>query len=387
MKKSSVAEDRSLAVDSEVLRPLRIALVHDYLNQNGGAEKVVEVFCRMFPAAPLYTSVYDPAVMEPFWRDVDIRTSFMQKLSPRLSIAKALLPLYPKAFESFDLSGYDLVLSSASTFAKGVRSQAGTCHVCYCYTPSRFAWMYQEYVERQELPPGARFVLPAVVGRLRKWDYAAGQRPDEMIGISRAVAERIRTFYGRVAKVIEPPVNVADYAPSDNVDEYFLIVARLAPYKRIDIAVEACTRLGVPLKVVGSGPAREALERLAGPSVTFLGRVGDEDVRTLLARCKALLWPGEEDFGLVPVEAQAAGRPVIAYAAGGALETVIDGQTGVLFSPQTVEVLIQAIQSFDGSRYDVGALRANAERFDLPRFVSRMTAELERAVIARRAQS
>jgi glycosyltransferase involved in cell wall biosynthesis len=351
-------------------------LVHDYLNQQGGAEKVAEVFCRMFPSAPLYTSVYDEHAMGDFWRGVDVRTSFMQKLGSRIGVAKALLPLYPAAFESFDLAGFDLVLSSSSTFAKGVITRPETCHVCYCYTPSRFAWMYHDYTGRQRLPFAARAVLPAVVGPLRVWDFAAAQRPDHIIGISHTVAKRIQKFYRREATVVEPPVNAADFAPSSEQGDFFLVVARLAAYKRIDIAVDACTRIEAPLLVVGDGPARAALQRRAGPSITFVGRAPDLEVRRLLSRCRAVLWPGEEDFGLVPVEAQASGRPVIAYNAGGAAETVIDGETGVLFSPQSDDGLIAAIRRFESLTFDSGLLRRNAARFDLPRFVERMAAEI-----------
>lgn len=373
-----------LATRSKTLGPLRVALVHDYLNQQGGAEKVVEVLCRIFPGAPVHTSVYDRRVMGPFWEGVDIRTSFMQKLSPRLGIGRALLPLYPLAFRSFDLSGYDLVLSSSSTFAKGVMTPAATCHVCYCYTPARYAWMYDEYTSRQRLPPGARAILPALVAPLRRWDFAAAQRPDHMIGISQTVARRIAKFYHRQASVVEPPVDVGSYHPSGEIEDFYLVVARLAGYKRIDIAVEACTRLGQPLTVVGDGPERAMLERVAGPTVTFRGRLPDAEVRDLLSRCRALLWPGEEDFGLVPVEAQAAGRPVIAFDGGGAAETVIHGKTGVLFFPQTADAMVSALQAFDPSGYAPAVLRQNALRFDLPCFVERLTRELEEAYNAHR---
>jgi len=341
----------------------------------------------MFPDAPVFTSVYDAQAMGSFWRGVDVRTSFMQKLTPRLGSAKALLPLYPVAFEGFDLAGFDLVLSSSSTFAKGVITRPETCHVCYCYTPTRFAWMYHEYTGRQSLPPGSRLVLPLVVAPLRTWDFVAAQRPDQMIGISRAVVARIRKYYRREAAVVEPPVDVAAFHPADSVDDYFLVVARLVAYKRIDLAVQACTSLGVRLRVVGDGPELAKLKREAGSTVEFLGRLEDEEVRGLMARCRALLWPGEEDFGLAPVEAQAAGRPVIAYGAGGALETVTDGETGILFRPQNVDALMDAIRNFDDARFDRRALRKNAERFDTRNFVGRMTAQLEAAVAAHRGQA
>jgi glycosyltransferase involved in cell wall biosynthesis len=372
--------DLDIAHRSPLLKDLRVAIVHDYLNQRGGAEKVVEVFCRMFPTAPVYTSVFDDGAMGEFWRNIDVRTTFMQRLTARAGVARALLPLYPAAFESFDLAGYDLILSSSSTFAKGVITRPETCHVCYCYTPARYAWMYHEYTGRQTLPPGARFLLPAMVAPLRVWDFAAAQRSDHMIAISHTVAARIQKFYRRSSPVVEPPVDLSQFQPSAVRNDNFLVVARLAAYKRIDIAVEACTRLRVPLIVVGDGPDRAALERLAGPTVRFIGAAPDAEVRRLLSECAALLWPGEEDFGLVPVEAQASGRPVIAYRGGGATETVIDGETGILFHPQTVDTLMNTLGAFDANRFDVDTLRSNAARFDLPRFVDRMVAELESAV-------
>jgi glycosyltransferase involved in cell wall biosynthesis len=362
------------------LQNLRVAIVHDYLNQRGGAEKVAEVFSRMFPAAPVYTSVYDADAMGDYWRGVEVRTSFMQALASRVDRAKALLPLYPLAFESFDLAGYDLVLSSSSTFAKGVITRPETCHVCYCYTPTRFAWMYQEYIGRQPFGLGVRVVLPAVVAPLRVWDFAAAQRPDHMIGISKTVSRRIEKFYRRSAPVIEPPIEMKAYEPSQEQVDFLLVVARLAAYKRIDIAVEACSRIGARLIVVGDGPDRAALQRMAGPTVNFAGRLSDAEVRKLLSTCRAVLWPGEEDFGLVPVEAQASGRPVIAYGAGGAAETVVDGQTGILFKPQTTDALIKAVQRFESMTFNADMLRQNAERFDEPRFVKRMGAELASAL-------
>jgi glycosyltransferase involved in cell wall biosynthesis len=356
-----------------------VAIVHDYLNQQGGAERVAEVFSRMFPGAPIFTSIYRPDCVDPYWRTVDVRTSFLQRLAPSLKLAKALLPLYPPAFESFDLSEYDLVISSASTFAKGVITRPDTCHVCYCYTPTRFAWRYHDYIARERLPRGARVILPFVVSRLRVWDYAAAQRVDQFVAISTAVAARIEKSYRRSAVVVEPPVDAAYFGDQAEVDDYYLVMSRLQPYKRIDLAVEACSRIGVRLKVAGEGPDRERLESLSGPTVEFLGRVTDTEARHLFSHCLALLWPGEEDFGLAPVEAQASGRPVVAFAAGGALDTVIDGETGALFSPQSADALVDVLQRFNPSSFDESVLRANAERFHVDRFVERMIATLEEA--------
>jgi glycosyltransferase involved in cell wall biosynthesis len=359
------------------LDSLRVALVHDYLNQAGGAEKVVEVFAEMFPGAPIFTSVYDRDTMPDVWRTLDIRTSFMQRITPRLSIAKALLPLYPVAFELFDLRQYDLVLSSTTAFAKGIITRPETCHVCYCNNPTRFAWMYHDYLAYESLPATVKSFLPALATPLRLWDYAAAQRVDYFIAGSVNAARRIKKFYRRDSHVLPPPVNCSLFSSSEHAADYFLIVSRLLSYKRIDLAVEACATLGVPLKVVGDGTDRRRLESLAGPSVSFLGRVSDVEVRSLMARCRALIVPGEEDFGLTPLEAQAAGRPVIAYAAGGALETVVDGKTGVFFMEQTVEALVEKLRGFEDN-FDPAMLRSNARRFDTPVFKETLFGLLER---------
>lgn len=382
MAKTVALKDIAVAKKSPFLGSLRVAIVHDYLNQQGGAEKVVEVLCRMFPDAPVYTSVYDPDTMGSFWKNVDIRTSFMQKLSSKIGIAKSLLPLYPSAFECFDLAEYDLVISSSSSFAKGVITRPETCHVCYCYTPTRFLWMYHEYTDHQRFGPGVRRLLPVVMSPLRVWDFTAAYRVDHFIAISRTVEARIGKYYRRSSSIVEPPVDIDSYKVADQQEDYFLVVARLLGYKRVDLAIEAANRLRVPLRIAGDGPDRARLQGLAGPTVTFLGRVSDDDARLLLGRCRALVWPGEEDFGLVPVEAQASGRAVIAFNAGGAAETVIDGVTGMHFAPQTVEALAGAMDRFDPAEYDSSALRKNARRYALPQFVKRMTRELETAYAA-----
>jgi glycosyltransferase involved in cell wall biosynthesis len=340
----------------------------------GGAEKVVEVFCAMFPDSPIYTSVYDPEAMSPFWRGRDIRTSFMQRLSPRLKVAKALLPLYPVAFESFDFTGYDVVLSSTTTFAKGIVTRPETCHVCYCNNPTRFAWMYPEYVARERLGSLVRQVLPYVVSPLRVWDYAAAQRVDQFVAGSFNSARRIHKFYRRDAVVVQSPIDVSQYAISPVHEPYYLIVSRLQSYKRIDLAIEAFNRLRWPLRIVGDGPDAARLRSLAGPTVTLMGRRPDEEVREHFSRCQAFIFPGEEDFGLTPLEAQAAGRPVLAYGAGGALETIREHETGAFFREQTVDALVEALSGFDPGRYDPLAARANAARFDISVFKSRMNA-------------
>jgi glycosyltransferase involved in cell wall biosynthesis len=352
---------------------MRVAIVHDYLNQAGGAEKVVEVFCEMFPGAPVYTSVYDRGVMPDFWRGIDVRTSFMQRVSPSLRIAKQLLFLYPLAFESLDLTGYDLVLSSCSTFSKGVVTTPSTVHVCYCHNTTRFAWMYHEYIAHERLRPLQRAVLPSVVAPLRLWDYQAAQRVDDFVANSRTTWDRIRKFYRRTATIIEPPIHAAQFAGGDSSDGgYYLIVSRLQSYKRFDLAVAAATRLGLRLIVAGRGPDLARLRGLAGPTVEFTGYVSDRERISLLQHCTALIVTGKEDFGISALEAQAAGRPVIAFGAGGALETVIDGVTGTFFHEQSLECLSATLAAFDPANYDPQACRAQAERFDVSMFRKRL---------------
>ena len=357
---------------------MRVALVHDYLNQAGGAEKVVEVLCEMFPEAPVYTSVYDPEAMPDHWRSVDIRTTFMQRLTPNVRVAKQLLPLYPYAFKSIDLSEYDLVLSSCSTFSKGVVTSPHTLHVCYCHNTTRFLWMYHEYVRHESLGAAQRVLLPPMLTRLRAWDYAAAQRVHHFVANSRATAARIAKYYHREATVIEPPVRTGEFAGGDGgVDPYFLVIARLQSYKRIDLAVQAATRLGLPLYIAGRGPDEARLRELAGPTVEFLGRVSDAERIRLLQRCSALIVPGREDFWLATVEALAAGRPVLAYARGGSLEIVLKGRTGAFFHEPTVDALVAALRAFDPGAYHSAACRAQARQFDVSAFRHRLRTHLD----------
>lgn len=359
------------------LAPLRVALVHDFLNQPGGAEKVVEVFAEMFPGAPIYTSVFDPDRVPDFWRRQDVRTSFMQRISPRMGIAKSLLPLFPMAFESFDLSEYDMVLSSTTSFAKGVITRPHTFHACYCHNPTRFLWTSQEYLRYERLPRGARAIFPWVATPLRVWDYAAAQRVDSFIASSRTTSRRIGKFYRRESDIVHPPIECDTFFRSERVDDYFLIASRLQSYKRIDLAVAACTALQVPLHVVGDGPDRARLQARAGPTVRFLGRISDSELREEMTHCRAFIFPGEEDFGLAPLEAQASGRPVIAYAAGGALETVRDGMTGVFFREQSVDALTGCLRGFEDC-FDPAAIQAHARGFDKAVFKQRMYQVLEK---------
>jgi glycosyltransferase involved in cell wall biosynthesis len=309
----------------------------------------------------------------------------MQRLPVWRRHFKVYLPLYPFAVRSFDLRGYDLVISSSSAWGKGARVPSGAVHVCYCYTPMRWAWSFDNYVGRSELGPVARLAARLVMGPLRRWDVRTAAGVHRFIAISTDVARRIREVYGRGSDVVFPPVDVDRFEADRVPEEFFLVVSRLNSYKRIDLAVEACSALGVPLVVVGDGPDREKLERMAGPSVRFVGRLSDAAVAALFERCRAFILPGMEDFGLTPLEANAAGRPVVAFAAGGVLDTVRDGETGCLFHEQTAYALGRAVMAVSARSWDPAALRAHAESFAEPVFVSRLRAAVDAAVNRHRA--
>lgn len=365
---------------------MKVALVHDYLNQMGGAERVVLAFHEIFPDAPLYTSIYDPKRVDPAFQKMDVRTSFMQKLPLVTSHHQPYLPFYPFAMERLDLRGYDLVLSSSSAFGKGVITAPETMHVCYCHTPMRWCWNYNEYVEREHLGKMTRSVLPFVISGLRVWDQVSAQRVDHFIANSPVVAERIRKYYRREAAYIPPPVDASRFMfdPATQPEDYFLVVSRLIPYKRVDLVIEACNRLQLPLVVIGKGRDLPRLKQMAGPTIRFAGHLSDEEVLHYFAHCRALLFPGDEDFGITPLEAQASGRPVIAYGAGGALASIVDGVTGLFFREQTVESLTQVLASFDPQALDPQAIRNHALEFDMPRFRRRILQFIETRLNERR---
>jgi glycosyltransferase involved in cell wall biosynthesis len=343
---------------------MKLALVHDWLNQRGGAEDVLETLMTMYPSNPVYTSIYAPDLMPPAYEEWDIRTLWLNRMPGIHAHHQPYLPLYPLAWHGLDLSGYDVIVSNKSGFCHGVRHDQKTLHICYCLAPTRYVWSMASYVAREGLGKPTQWALRPLIAILRRWDYAAAQRVDQFIAISTEIQTRIKTYYRRDSTIIYPPVDTDRFRPSSIVEDYFLVVSRLIPYKRIDLAVQAATRLGVPLKVVGKGRDLDRLCELAGPTVEFLGYIADDRLPDLMARCKALLFPGLEDFGITPVQAQAAGRPVIAFAGGGAIDTVIPGKTGVLFNEMTVESLMAAIQNFSVSDYDPAVLRAHAEKFD-----------------------
>ena len=358
---------------------MKVAIAHDYLNQMGGAERVVLAFHEIFPDAPIYTSIYDPGRVDAAFQRMNIRTSFMQKLPLVKKHHQPFLPLYPFAMERLDLRGYDLVLSSSSAFGKGVITRPETMHICYCHTPMRWCWNYNEYVEREQLGRISRSILPFLITGLRIWDQASAMRVDHFIANSPIVAERIKKYYRREAVVIPPPVEVSRFAfdPAAQPEDYFLIVSRFMPYKRIDLAIEACNRLHLPLVIIGSGRDEKRLKSIAGPTIRFMGQLSDAEVLHYYAHCRAFILPGEEDFGITPLEAQASGRPVIAYGAGGALASVIDEVTGAFFHEQTVESLAATLASFDERKYDPQTIRNHALEFDKPRFHRRILQFIE----------
>ena len=361
---------------------MKVAIVHDWLTQSGGAELVLEVLHTMYPQAPVYTSVYAWDRMPPVYRDWDIRTSFMQRLPLVKRHHQPFLFFYPPAFQSMHLGDYDLVITNSSGFCHGVVVSPSTCHINYCLTPPRFVWNVEHYLQREQMEGLLKWVLPWLVRPLRGWDFKVAQRVSHFIGISQAVVERIRSCYGRDAALIYPPVDTRRFSPATEIGDYFLIVSRLVPYKRVDLAVKAFNELGLPLLIVGEGRDREALEAMAKPNVRFLGRLPLAEVQRLFPRCRAFIFPGEEDFGIAPLEAQASGRPVIAYAAGGALETVIEGETGTFFTQPTPESLMEAVQRISNQDFDGVRIRRHAERFDTQNFIREFSDFVARQMVA-----
>lgn len=351
---------------------MRVALVHDFLVQMGGAEKVLEVLHGMFPSAPVYTSVYEPKAMPDFYGQWDIRTSFLQNMWMKRQTHRLALMLYPMAFESFDFSEFDLVISSSSCFAKGVITGPETHHLCYTYTPMRYAWATGNYAQRERIGKLSRLALAPITHYLRLWDAVAASRVDTYITISAAVRRRVEKYYRRDSEIIAPPVETSRFFVSQRVEEYYIVVSRMIPYKRLDLAVDAFSRLRIPLKVVGTGRQLADLQSRAGDCVQFLGHVPDADLPTLLSKARGYVMPGEEDFGLAPVEANASGRPVIAFAAGGALDTQIHGRTGILFKEQTVDSLCDAVCQAQETDFDPEYIHEHALQFDTSVFKTRV---------------
>jgi glycosyltransferase involved in cell wall biosynthesis len=358
---------------------MKIAVVHDYFTQLGGAEKVAEELYRLAPGSTLVSTVALRDRMPASLQGAGVRTSWLQGMPGMKKYFRLYFLLYPMAVRSLDLSRFDLVLSSSSGYAKGVRTHRDALHVCYCHTPMRWAWNFDDYSAREQMGIARKTILQTLISLLRRWDEDASRQPDHLIANSQTVAKRIALVYGRAAEVIHPPVDVDRFRLSSEQGDYYLVLSRLVSYKRIDLAVQACTLLNRNLIVIGEGTHRKQLMEKAGPTIKFMGRLPDEDVEYLVSRCRALIFPGEEDFGIAPLEVAAAGRPCIAYRAGGALETIVDGATGVFFDQQTPEDLAECIEDFERRDWSPVALQVHASNFRREVFQERMRAFLVRA--------
>lgn len=356
---------------------MNIALVHDWLTNMAGAERVLLEIKRIYPEAPIYTSVFDPKGAREF-AHFDIRTSYLNSWPLLKSKRELLIPYAPLAFESFDLSAFDVVISSTTFPAKGIITKPDTIHICYCNTPSRYLW-------EPRIDPRANsgFLLglrKKVAHKNRIWDLMAADRVDHFIANSHYVARRIKKYYGRDSVVVYPPVNVEKFEPGkkENIKDYFLFVSRLVGYKRCDLVIDAFNKLKLPLKIIGRGPEKNALKNKANSNIEFLGYLNDEEIKKYYQEAKAFVFAAEEDFGIVPLEAMSCGRPVIAYGVGGAAETVKPGVTGEFFDKQTPEALITAVENFDPDKYDPIAIRKHAEQFSTEVFKKEFKSAVEK---------
>lgn len=360
---------------------MKIALVYDRVNKIGGAERVLQSLHELYPHAPLYTAVYHEK-NAPWARGWDLKTSFVNSMPLARSTHELYPWLMPIAFESFDFSSFDVVVSVTSAEAKGILTQPHTLHICYCLTPTRYLWIDHE-LHRKAVSWPLRPLSNLAFSYLKTWDKIAGNRPDHFIAISKTVRRRIKIHYGRESQYIYPPVNVEKFSsqtirkPELEGEDFFLIVSRLVPYKRIRVAIEAANRLKLPLVIVGTGIAKRKLQRLAGPTVRFVGKLTDRELVLYYQRCRALIFPQEEDFGIAIVEAQAAGKPVIAFNKGGATEIIRTGKSGVFFSHQTVDSLVKAIQEYDSMRFSPTECLENAKRFAKERFITEFRRRME----------
>ncbi|MEM9017057.1 MAG: glycosyltransferase [Verrucomicrobiota bacterium] len=344
-------------------------LAHDFLIQMGGAENVVEVMAEAYPDAPIYTSATFGQNRYPVFKTDRVRNTWMQHLPGMGRLHKKFFFLYPFAFRSVRLRDHSLAWISSSSFSKWIPKPRGGKFVCYCHTPPRFFWNPDDYLENEIINPILRMLVKSLVPMFRRSDRRQAEKIDLFLANSKNVQKRIRDCYGRDSIVVYPPVDVERFRVSERSEDFFLIVSRLVAYKRIDLAVEAFTKTGKRLVIIGDGPDRSRLEAMAGPTVEFLGRAPDETVTEKMANCRGYVFPGSEDFGITPVEAQACGKPVIAFREGGALETVMDRETGVFFDEPQAESLICAVEAFDSMTWDRAVIRANAERFSTERFL------------------
>lgn len=350
---------------------MKVAIVHDWLTGMRGGEKCLEVFCELFPSATVFTLVHIKGTVSETIERMDIKTSFIQHFPDIEKKYRYYLPLMPKAIEQFDLTGYDLILSSSHCVAKGVKVPEKSLHICYCYTPMRYIWdMYEQYFGDSKFY--IKLAMKMIKPYLQKWDVKTSKQVDFFIAISEYIKERIKRIYNRDSDVIYPPVDTDFFTPSTLYPlpstGYYLIVSAFAPYKKVDLAVETFNKLGLPLKIIGSGQDEKKLKKIAGKNIEFLGWQNNDELRKYYQNCKAVIFPGEEDFGIVPVEAQACGKPVIAYKKGGAVETIIDNKTGVFFEEQTAESLSAAILKFESIKFVSSEIRKSAERIGRENF-------------------
>ncbi|MCB1203105.1 MAG: glycosyltransferase [Verrucomicrobiae bacterium] len=371
-----------MTTNSNCADPSSPVLVHDFLIQMGGAEKVVEVMAEAFPDAPIYTSATMGTNLFPAFRSSRVVNSWMQRLPGLLKWHKKLFFLYPFAFQSLRLPSRRVAWISSSSFSKWIRKPAGARFLCYCHTPPRYFWTPGEYLENEIRNPLLRRFVRLLMPLFRASDLRQSRKIDLFVANSQNVRRRIRECYGRNAVVVYPPVDVDRFQISETSEDFYLIVSRLVAYKKIDLAVKAFTSLGKKLVIIGDGPDRARLEAMAGPSVEFLGRAPDEVVTEKMATCRAYVFPGSEDFGIVPVEAQACGKPVVAYREGGALETVVENKTGVFFDRPDPEALASAVRNLESRSWDPRRIRRNAERFSTTRFL-----EETRQLLARVSES
>lgn len=362
---------------------MKIALVHDYLAQDGGAEKVLDQFHQMWPDAPIFVLFYDEHGL-PRYQQADIRESRIAKLPLGRKKYQWYLPLMPNATEQHDLSGFDVILSSVSAFAKGVRPAPGAVHISYCHTPTRYLWSDSDtYVKDLKYPFFIKACIPPLLRRLRNWDKDSTNRVDYFIANSKTVQGRIQKYYDRESHIIHPPVDVSNFYVSPEVGDYFLAGGRIAAYKRFDLIIQVFNRLGYKLKIFGTGPSWwDDIKNSAKSNIEFLGRVSDEEKYELYSKAKAYIHPQVEDFGITPIESMASGRPVIAYNRGGAVETVLQGETGVLFKPQSWEALLDAVLNFDETAWDSQAIRDHAMQYDAKRFEQEVKAFIQSVVLS-----
>lgn len=362
---------------------MNIALVHDYLNQSGGAERVLKVLCDMFPHAPIFTLLYDEKKTGGEFLGKNIHTSFLQRIPGSRRFHRVFAPFMPFAAERLDLRAYDLIISSSESFAKGVLKRPDALHICYCHTPARFLWEgHQEHLAQSHIPFLFKAIAPFFLTYLRVWDFFASRSVDMFLANSHFVAARIKKYYRREARVIHPPVSLREFSAVHQKKDYYLLLMRLVPYKRPEIVIEAFNQLGLPLYVVGDGPMRKKFLARAKANITFLGAKPHREVGKYYGEAKALLFPQEEDFGISALEACAAGTPVIAFRQGGAKEIIREDVNGVFFAKQTSEDIVQAVKVFQKKHFDAKLIRKSVEGFDEKRFKHEMSMLIDQAVRA-----